>query len=182
MYQLTVQVFSLVPDQVTRFMELYTTPEHEKRFGPVGGRFQTNCIGAERSEILLDASMLNHSCRPNLAVAENTGQRITRFRATRQIAKGEELCFSYIHARGLLPTQERQANIKKDWGFWCACPACTLSVKDTAISDARRKEIHAFTTLVSQGQLELRDRRKHFAQVGPLPGRLYHRTTPSGFD
>ncbi|CAD7955500.1 unnamed protein product [Amoebophrya sp. A120] len=45
-----------------------------------------------------------------------------RVRATKKIRKGEELTFPYI---ALFPgADERRAQLRRNWGFWCTCPAC----------------------------------------------------------
>ena len=110
-------------------------------------RFFTNCMGVNESVVILDGSYFNHSCRPNIVLDSNDSATSVRFRAARQISKGEELCFSYIGKELLWPKAKRQGILQKNWAFKCLCTACSTSSKAIAMNDAKRQEIANFLAL-----------------------------------
>ena len=67
----------------------------------------------------------NHSCRPNATVVwgaeEVGGALVAKLLATRHIAAGEELTFSYIDTEAPLAARRRML---RDYGFECACEKC----------------------------------------------------------
>ncbi|GBF94720.1 histone methyltransferase [Raphidocelis subcapitata] len=70
-----------------------------------------------------EASLLNHSCAPNVAIAAVEGRVIAR--AARQVAKQSELTVSYLAGPQLLaPLSRRQAALREARGFQCRCPRC----------------------------------------------------------
>ncbi|KAF2093534.1 SET domain-containing protein, partial [Rhizodiscina lignyota] len=69
-----------------------------------------------------DASLFNHSCRPNVGKAPG---RTWTFWTTRDVAEGEELCISYLGGEeGTLGVQERRKRLWDTWGFECRCGKC----------------------------------------------------------
>jgi SET and MYND domain-containing protein len=72
------------------------------------------------------ASYFNHSCAQNLRRTRRG--RIWVFSAGRDIAAGEQLYISYVTSEDsgghTLGWRERSANLKKTWGFDCACERC----------------------------------------------------------
>lgn len=90
-------------------------------------------LGSDWIGIGIQTSRLNHSCRPNVHVAENNNGFIT-VQAIRPIKAGEELLYSYIFGAGKL-RDERRAELRK-WGFECACVAC-----DGEDDEPRRKRM-----------------------------------------
>ncbi|GBF92090.1 hypothetical protein Rsub_04437 [Raphidocelis subcapitata] len=73
-------------------------------------------LGAESSSgsaAYLVASLLNHSCEPNVDAV---------FTAARDISPGEELSITYTDwSQGV---QERRAHLRASYGFECGCPLC----------------------------------------------------------
>ncbi|RDW89756.1 hypothetical protein BP6252_01788 [Coleophoma cylindrospora] len=69
------------------------------------------------------ASYWNHSCAPNVQ-KKRTG-RMWRFWANNDIAKGQELCISYLGGdERSMEVVDRKAQLKDVWGFDCACSKC----------------------------------------------------------
>ncbi|RHZ00504.1 hypothetical protein DYB37_002775 [Aphanomyces astaci] len=73
------------------------------------------------------AALLNHSCMPNCAWA-NDGRGHMEVRTTAFVAHGEELCFSYIDPTQPRPTRQRELLATKH--FQCTCPRCSDSSID----------------------------------------------------
>lgn len=69
------------------------------------------------------ASYFNHSCGPNI---EKTREgRVWTFKAGEDIAKGEEICITYLSGEERrLSRGKRRVTLKKNWGFDCACERC----------------------------------------------------------
>lgn len=68
------------------------------------------------------ASYFNHNCDPNTD-KERVG-RAWVFRAKRDIAAGEEVCISYLGKDMGILREERNALLRKTWGFDCICQRC----------------------------------------------------------
>ncbi|KAF2852526.1 SET domain-containing protein [Plenodomus tracheiphilus IPT5] len=69
------------------------------------------------------ASYFNHSCNPN--VEKQREGRVWTFRAGREIAKGDELCITYLSGEERkLSRGKRMLTLKKNWGFDCLCDRC----------------------------------------------------------
>lgn len=74
----------------------------------------------------LGAMFFNHSCEPNCNfVGLRDGQ--LEFRTLKQVAKGEELCVSYIDL--FAPRNERRGNLLYTKQFWCKCKRCTTPME-----------------------------------------------------
>lgn len=109
-------------------------------FGPskhlVGGdrgramlRAASGVIGADSgmstglgSAVYLLASMLNHSCQPNVDVTFPGNDAMISFVAAMDVPKHTELCISYIDAD--MSTKARQERLQFAYGFTCTCPKC----------------------------------------------------------
>lgn len=69
------------------------------------------------------ASYFNHSCGPN--VEKQRIGRAWHFRAGQDIAKGDELCITYLSGEERkLSRGKRVKTLKSNWGFECACARC----------------------------------------------------------
>ena len=68
------------------------------------------------------ASLLNHSCEPNLEVGFPANNARLALTAARDIARGEQLTISYIDATASAPV--RQEALQWGYGFACGCPRC----------------------------------------------------------
>lgn len=68
------------------------------------------------------ASYFNHNCDPNTD-KERVG-RTWVFKAKRDIAADEEICISYLGKDMSVLREERNALLKKTWGFHCICQRC----------------------------------------------------------
>lgn len=96
------------------------------------------------------ASRLNHSCRPNAHINWNSKlQRIT-VHALTPIASGEEVRIHYRGGGDGETRDERQAGLRDDFGFVCACKLCAdLDDKARAASDARQTGIASLFTQIA---------------------------------
>ncbi len=80
-----------------------------------------NCCNKEKQKTMHEKQ--GKDLQP-LALTEDPAEYycFARVRATKKIRKGEELTFPYIP---LFPgADERRAQLRRNWGFWCTCPAC----------------------------------------------------------
>jgi Zn finger protein HypA/HybF involved in hydrogenase expression len=69
------------------------------------------------------ASFFNHSCSPN--VGKRRVGRAWDFWTSRSIAKGEELCISYMGGDEVdLDVVERRLRLSETWVFECGCERC----------------------------------------------------------
>lgn len=68
------------------------------------------------------ASYFNHNCDPNTD-KERVG-RTWVFKAKRDIVADEEICISYLGKDMGILREERNALLKKTWGFECVCQRC----------------------------------------------------------
>ena len=90
-------------------------------------KWQTNGFAEGMFKV---ASMLNHSCRPNLWTRVANGQ--IEVRARRVIGSGEELCINYVTDPCGYPglpwalRKERQAYLLQGYGFSCTCELCEV--------------------------------------------------------
>lgn len=100
-----------------------------------------------------DASLLNHSCRPNAStVFEGTALYVA---AARDIAPGEEITISYIDLGADL--EHRRAELRQGFGFVCACERC---LDEEHNRSPQAQEVHALRT---QDGKELAERRRRRA-------------------
>ena len=72
------------------------------------------------------ASLLNHSCEPNLGVALSPGAHLSLF-ASRDVAAGEELTISYVDAG--LDVDTRRRALRHGYGFECRCARCDRDMR-----------------------------------------------------
>eukprot|EP00755_Sulcionema_specki_P009896 Sspe_Gene.44937::Locus_22119_Transcript_1_1_Confidence_1.000_Length_1459::g.44937::m.44937/K11426/SMYD; SET and MYND domain-containing protein len=70
-------------------------------------------------------SFFNHSCDPNVVHMSSAGRGrpTVMFKTTRAVAKGEELCISYIDTDQ--DTGQRQELLQQMYYFRCQCPKCS---------------------------------------------------------
>uniref|UniRef100_A0A7S4F8A8 SET domain-containing protein n=1 Tax=Chrysotila carterae TaxID=13221 RepID=A0A7S4F8A8_CHRCT len=64
----------------------------------------------------------NHDCDPNAEVHFCDESALATLVATRSIAKGEEICISYIECKA--PLQTRRTELR-EYGFLCSCRKCS---------------------------------------------------------
>lgn len=71
-----------------------------------------------------EASLFNHSCRPNVRKAREG--RLWSFWAAEDIQDGEELCITYLGGEEKeLDVSQRREKLKDEWGFSCCCKRCS---------------------------------------------------------
>uniref|UniRef100_A0A8C5MT75 [histone H3]-lysine(4) N-trimethyltransferase n=1 Tax=Leptobrachium leishanense TaxID=445787 RepID=A0A8C5MT75_9ANUR len=71
-------------------------------------------------------SLLNHSCDPNCVIVFEG--KCLHLRTVKEIPKGEELTISYIDV--MMPTRQRQNQLKRQYCFTCDCHRCLTGDKD----------------------------------------------------
>ena len=104
--------------------------------------------GTTFSGIFLTASLMNHSCYPNVcfhwsgvSLPDSSGV----VRAVSHIRAGEEITLSYIRDEHCLPTAQRRQLLRQRYGFECACRLCaTIHMNSTA--DPRREQLGRYHT------------------------------------
>ncbi|KAK8036475.1 hypothetical protein PG991_001612 [Apiospora marii] len=94
-------------------------------------------------------SRFNHSCLPNAAVPiDEEGPRDTpAIHATRDIAAGEEITFSYDPRFASQTARERHGAL----GFACDCPACRPGTASHRASDLRQRLIRGLQFMLPGG-------------------------------
>jgi hypothetical protein len=109
---------------------------------PYLSRIQTNAFKAYAGSakdhfwaMIPEAARYNHDCRPNSAYFFDSESLTHRIHAVRKINPGEEITVTYTPAG--MKHADRQAFIKREWGFDCTCSKCTASKSLIAISDYR---------------------------------------------
>ncbi|KAK1753168.1 hypothetical protein QBC47DRAFT_387916 [Echria macrotheca] len=109
-------------------------------------------------------SRFNHSCSPNSKVPVTvTGGEITHLQsfATRDIAPGEEIAFSYAADFGCRTREERHRELR----FVCNCDACQPGTPFQELSDMRRRLVRGLQYLQTGVDL---DGRRQDAPDRPL--------------
>ena len=92
-------------------------------FAVAGGGGGGGGGGGEGFALYPVASLLNHSCAPNLARARvGPGLRSAAFVALRDVEAGEELQISYVCVSR--PGARRRAALRAAYGFDCCCERC----------------------------------------------------------
>lgn len=87
----------------------------------------------EQVGVFEKASRINHSCIPNVVFSNNRqlGCKET-VHAARDIEEGEELLANYIGGKANYQrAEERQAYLKRNYGFECKCDACSDSMLES---------------------------------------------------
>ena len=85
------------------------------------------------------SSYMNHSCVPNTLRSFLGDMLISR--ATRDIAKGEEIFQQYVPVKALPEVRLKQ--YQEGWGFECQCRLCEGEKLSPAAAKAKRKEVLA---------------------------------------
>ncbi|KAG6848939.1 hypothetical protein H0H93_012613 [Arthromyces matolae] len=97
--------------QLMAFLDLYNS-HTEDASGPITGRIGID-IGGDEKEVhsgsFIAASILNHSCIPNVAHWFHEASFSLRLQAVCPIKAGEELCISYVDIT--VPTNQRQSEL-----------------------------------------------------------------------
>jgi hypothetical protein len=124
---------------------------------PVEDRISTNNFDTVIDEVTQQAlfpeiAMLNHDCRPNAAYFWDEESMTHYVHASRDIRPGEEITITYIDNEQ--EREARMARLKKNWGFTCACSACTAHPSLTNESDARLRTIEVLTMVLNDWSSE----------------------------
>ncbi|KAH9443500.1 hypothetical protein Pst134EA_032853 [Puccinia striiformis f. sp. tritici] len=92
--------------------------------------------------VVVEASRLNHACRPNVVYNLDPRTQLLNMKAIRPIEKGEELTISYRSLE--MPSEFRRQSLKEYYGFDCNCHHCKMSSELRQQSDERMKQILVF--------------------------------------
>ncbi|KAG5176750.1 hypothetical protein JKP88DRAFT_249267, partial [Tribonema minus] len=107
------------------------------------------------------ASMLNHSCIPNVALCFSFGTEhnvpVLTFRALRNISAGEELCYSYVDL--YQTTAQRRHMLQAAYHFTCGCVRCTAT-------DALHAALQQGSTMASMEDKAAKATAEHDAPIG----------------
>lgn len=90
--------------------------------------------------ILPMVECMNHSCSPNCVYDYNAAESLVLVTATQCVAKGEELCISYLKRSELAKSVAgRRALLKDRFNFWCGCKRC-VAEESAAKTKAKGKD------------------------------------------
>ncbi|KAG1680830.1 hypothetical protein FOA52_008163 [Chlamydomonas sp. UWO 241] len=95
-------------------------PSRDTQFGPA----------TSGSAAFMLASLLNHSCEPNIEVVFRRNSSVASFTAARDIGAGEQLFVSYLDEG--LPLAARRSHLEFGYGFTCKCVRCVEEEADAA--------------------------------------------------
>lgn len=111
-------------------------------------------------------SRANHSCVPNADFVTRGERRVQEIIATSNIAAGEEITLSYLHAasEGSEGKKERQGYTRLWYGFQCRCGACSLDGQELILDEAARTRVREI-----QGLLADSSTAQHQVALVPLP-------------
>lgn len=94
-------------------------------------KFMTNLIqiqtkdGKQVSAVFSTVSRINHACVPNAYCSLNAKLGKAVVHATRDLEAGEQVFINYLGPAVFNTKVQRNVFLYKDWGFNCACSACT---------------------------------------------------------
>eukprot|EP00435_Cladocopium_sp_Y103_P065079 s349_g26.t3 len=97
--------------------------------------------GTEAMAVFNTVARFNHSCVPNVHNSWNMETKTETLYAVRDIAKGQELCTTYLNPNDLYrPCRERRGLLQR-LKFTCGCEACRLDGAHKQRSDEMREEL-----------------------------------------
>lgn len=97
--------------------------------------------GTEAMAVFNTVARFNHSCVPNVHNSWNMETKTETLYAVRDIAKGQELCTTYLNPNDLYrPSRDRRALLQR-LKFTCGCEACRLEGAQRQRSDETRQEL-----------------------------------------
>jgi hypothetical protein len=92
-------------------------------------------LNCEGSALYSLQSKCNHSCEPNAEICFLHANTFLTLRATCAIAKGEEVCISYLSSCDLTRSRHsRQKLLRENYVFECHCPRCERELGDPDIT------------------------------------------------
>ncbi|EMD88542.1 hypothetical protein COCC4DRAFT_76733 [Bipolaris maydis ATCC 48331] len=103
--------------------------------------FELTVSGTTLTGLFPEIAMMNHDCRPNAAYFFDQDTMTHYVHAIRPIYPGEEITITYINNE--VTRVQRMGRLRTNWGFTCACSACSAHPLVTAESDARILQIEA---------------------------------------
>ncbi|KAI5840387.1 hypothetical protein DFP73DRAFT_482351 [Morchella snyderi] len=148
---------TLTPSQLHSFLAL-TNAHTTDTTHPFAGIVRTNAMpcGADATEcgVFPTCSRFNHSCNPNANYCWNAKTQQEVVHTVKDIAVGDQICVSYLDEEAAnYPRAQRQALLKRDFGFECRCSVCSGDTAAVAASDERRSEAGRLDALVGGGTL-----------------------------
>ncbi|KAG0647468.1 SET domain-containing 5 [Hyphodiscus hymeniophilus] len=105
--------------------------------------------GSEVGGVFPNLSRINHSCKPNAKHSWNPALQKYVVYAIRSITKGQEILVSYLSGGD---SQQRQRELKDNFGFTCACELCSLPALALRASDSRLIRADALNRTIGDSQ------------------------------
>jgi len=84
---------------------------------------------------LYPASIMNHSCDPNVGIRSPMQTARIAWISLRDIEPGEEIFCNYVDTE--LPVADRRIRLKATYNFFCNCPKC---IAEDALDRALSKQ------------------------------------------
>ncbi|KAK4176680.1 set domain-containing 5 [Triangularia setosa] len=137
-------------DQQRAYFALHNA--HGTDHSPFLGIARTNVLplGSQAREggLFLEASRINHSCRPNAQNTWNANIGRLTIHALRDIKEGEEITITYLDQT--TEYVSRQQFLKGSFSFGCRCELCVLPPARRRESDGRLSEINSIDEKLGQ--------------------------------
>ena len=139
------EVRNLSRDQQRAFFALQNV--HGRKYNPLLGIVKTNMLPLTGNNdgnggLFLEASRINHSCRPNAQHTWNAGLSCITVHALHDIETSCEITISYTSGVSL-GYAERQRYLRDGFSFSCACELCSLPLPARFRSDGRLAQIRS---------------------------------------
>jgi hypothetical protein len=137
------EVKRLSKDQQRAFLALQNV--HGRRYSPFLGVMRTNMLPLSDDDegnggLFVEASRINHSCRPNAQCTWNANLGCITVHAIHNIETGSEITISYVSGASM-DHMERRQYLMEGFYFQCQCELCSLTPLDRLRSDDRLEEI-----------------------------------------
>jgi hypothetical protein len=138
----------LTQEQQRSFLSLQNSKKGQ--CSPFLGIAETNGIPIHEDAggLFLEASRINHSCRPNTEHLWNTDLKCLTIHAMEDIEIGSEITISYMSGDSLV-YQARQRYLAEEFSFTCTCQLCSCPPSLRATSDKRLQEIQSIHSLMA---------------------------------
>mmetsp|Transcript_72746 Transcript_72746/g.236248 ORF Transcript_72746/g.236248 Transcript_72746/m.236248 type:complete len:393 (-) Transcript_72746:501-1679(-) len=148
--QLQLKEEQLSPIAKALVFELHDRYAVDGKEKTLEGIVSTNAFQGDDNQyatnLLLVISRFNCSCKANASANWRSQEKRQAVYATRRIAKGEEICISYLDTKQA-STEVRRAYLEKKYGYTCMCESCVFSTPE---SDNNSDEIGRLEVSIDQ--------------------------------
>lgn len=145
------EIGRLSKDNYQSFFALHNI--HGSSCSPALGIARTNALPlgpqAREGGLFLEASRINHSCRPNAQNSWNTNLDRITIHALRDIEQDEEVTITYL--ADLETYAKRQERLQDSFSFTCACELCSLPLAQRQQRDERLRRITSLDERIGDG-------------------------------